>query len=273
MIAWWLARRGLPTVLEIHDIPKGNERRFIREASRQNSVKLVLAVTDHLRADLVKQFELPPEKTMTLHDGIELKTSDGPIRKDEVRQRFGLPLDKPVVVYTGMLEPEKGLDVLVRAAPMLKGIQVVILGYGGASHTARLQRAALEANANNVTLLEFKPHADALLLQKAADVLVIPHSNKFQHSAYYTSPLKLFEYMVSGVPIVASALPSTTEVLRHGENGWLVQPDSPLALAEGIQHVLENKSLASAMPQQAVRDAEGYSWEHRARRIIESLGS
>jgi glycosyltransferase involved in cell wall biosynthesis len=271
MIAWWLARRGLPTVLEIHDIPKGNEGIFIHKASRLDSVKLVLAVTEHLRADLVKQFKVPSEKTLTLHDGIEVKTTDGSISKVQVSQRFGLPLDHPLVVYTGMIDPEKGLDVLARAAPMLNGIHIVIVGYGTQSANEWLQGAIRQANAKNVTVLEFQPHSDARLIQKAADVLVLPHSDKFLHSAYYTSPLKLFEYMATGVPIVASALPAVREVLRHGENGWLVQPDSPSALAGGIVHLLERKHLASAMAQRAALDVEDYTWERRATRIIESM--
>jgi len=271
MIAWWLGRRGLPTVLEIHDIPRGIERMFIRRASRQSSVKLVLAVTDHLRADLVKQCEVPAEKMLTLHDGIELETPNGSINKEKARQRFGLPLDKPLVVYTGMIDPEKGLDVLAHAAPMLNGIHIVIVGYGTQVANEELRGVIRKANANNVTVLGFKPHSDALLFQKAADVLVLPHSMKSLHSAYYTSPLKLFEYMAAGVPIVASALPAMKEVLRDGENGCLVQPDSPSALANGILRLLGNKTLASAMAQRAARDAESYTWEHRATRIIKSL--
>ena len=271
MIAWWLARRGLPTVLEMHDIPTGNEGIFIHKASRLDSVKLVLAVTEHLRADLVKQFKIPSEKTLTLHDGIDVKTTEGSNSKAQVRQRFGLPLDHPLVVYTGMIDPEKGLDVLARAAPMLNGVHIVIVGYGTQSANEWLQGAIREANANNVTVLKYQPHSDARLIQKAADVLVLPHSNKFLHSAYYTSPLKLFEYMGTGVPIVASALPAVREILRHGENGWLVEPDSPSALADGIVHLLERKPLASAMAQQAALDVEDYTWDRRAARIIDSV--
>lgn len=271
MIAWWLGRRGLPTVLEIHDMPKGRERIFIRRASQQSSVRLVLAVTEHLRADLVKQLLVPREKLLTLHDGIDLRLSNLSTNKEKARQRLGLPLGKPMVVYTGQLDTEKGVEILARAAPMLSDVDIVIVG-GGPLADGQLQRVIREVNATNVKAVGLKPHSDALLFQKAADVLALPHSSKFLHSAYYTSPLKLFEYMAAGAPIVASELPATCEVLRHRENGWLVQPDNPAALAEGIRHLLEDKHLASALAQQAARDVEGYTWENRAACILESMG-
>jgi glycosyltransferase involved in cell wall biosynthesis len=250
-------------------MPKGRERIFIRWASQQSSVRLVLAVTEHLRADLAKQALVPDEKLLTLHDGIDLRLSSPSTNKENARQRLGLLLGKPIVVYTGQLDTEKGVEILARAAPMLSDVNIIIVGVGPLAD-GRLQAVIREVKATNIKLVGFKPHSDALLFQKAADVLVLPHSMKFIHSAYYTSPLKLFEYMAAGVPIVASELPATREVLRHRENGWLVQPDNPAALAEGVRHLLEDKSLALAIAQRAAQDVEGYTWEHRAARIVES---
>jgi glycosyltransferase involved in cell wall biosynthesis len=95
---------------------------------------------------------------------------------------------------------------------------------------------------------------------------------KYLHSAYYTSPLKLFEYMAAGAPIVATELPAIREVIQHGDNGWLVAPDNPSELAAGIRHLLENRQLGSAMAAKAARDAQSYTWEKRAARIVERLG-
>jgi len=270
MIAWWLGRLGLPTVLEIHEMPKGREGIFIRWASQQTSVKLVLAVTEHLRADLERKLHVPSDKLLTLKNGVELDTFSCSITKKEARQRLGLPLDKPLVVYTGQLSGEKGVDVLVRAAPMLNGIGVVIVG-GTSLDTERLQRVLQEIDGNNVTLAGFKSHSDTRLFQRAADVLALPHSMKFVQSRYYTSPVKLFEYMAAGAPIVASDLPSHREVIRHGENGWLVTPDNPGALAQGIHSLLDDSAVAQRLAKQATRDVQRYTWEQRASEILARL--
>jgi glycosyltransferase involved in cell wall biosynthesis len=263
MLAWWLGRRGLPTVLEIHEL-KGREQIFIRKAAQYDSVKLVVAVTEHLRADLAKQFEIPFEKTLALHDGVELDGTRCSTTKKEARQQLGLPLDKPLVVYTGQLSAEKGVDVLVRAAPLLKGIHVFIVGH----EPDWLRQLLRGSQARNVTFVGFRSHSDALLFQRAADVLVLPHSMKYVHSAYYTSPLKLFEYMAAGVPIVASDLPSNREVIRHGQNGWLVEPDNPGALAQAIHRLLEDRDEAEELAKQATHDVQRYTWERRAGEIL-----
>jgi glycosyltransferase involved in cell wall biosynthesis len=272
MVAWWLGRLGLPTVLEIHEMPKGWEQIFIRWASQYPSVKLVLAVTEHLRSDLRRELHVPSEKLLTLHDGVDLDTFSCSITKTEARQRLGLPLDMPLVVYTGQLSREKGVDTLVKAAPMLNGTGIVIVG-GALLDKERLQRALQKQklDENNVTLTGFKSHSEALLFQKAADIVVLPHSVRFVHSKYHTSPLKLFEYMASGVPIVASDLPSHREVIRHGENGWLVTPDNPAALAKGIHYLLENNAVAERLAKQATRDVQSYTWEQRAIEILTRL--
>jgi len=122
--------------------------------------------------------------------------------------------------------------------------------------------------AHNVMLIDYVSPNEVPVYLKAADVLVMPHSAKVTESARYTCPLKLFEYMAAGVPIVTSQLPAISEVIRHGSNGWLVSADSASALAEGIKHVLQCDKLASDMAQQAAKDAEMYTWERRASAIL-----
>jgi len=87
-------------------------------------------------------------------------------------------------------------------------------------------------------------------------------------SASFTSPLKLFEYMAAGVPIVASDLPSTREILTPEVNAVLVPPNNPQALAAGIQRVLEDRDLANRIAQNALEDVMQFSWKKRAEKII-----
>jgi glycosyltransferase involved in cell wall biosynthesis len=70
------------------------------------------------------------------------------------------------------------------------------------------------------------------------------------------------------VPILATDLPSIREVLRHGENAWLVPPGDPKALMEGIRHLLENSNLAERLARQAKEDVRQYTWKRRAAVIL-----
>ena len=87
----------------------------------------------------------------------------------------------------------------------------------------------------------------------------------------HTSPLKAFEAMAAGRPIVASDLPSSREVLRHGENALLVPPGSASELASALRSLLADSGLARRLAERAFSDAPAYSWDARGRRINELI--
>lgn len=272
MLAWWLGLRNLPTVFEIHhDYTVGGiENPFIRPACGRPSIKSVVAVTEHMRNDLVNFFGVPREKTFALPNGVDPQRFSNGCTRDVARYQLGLAPEARVVVYTGQLFGEKGVDVLVRAAALLKDVTVVIVG-GDPVNKDRLGRLTREMGAQNVTLVNHVPPTEVNSYLKAANVLVLPHSAKVNESAKYTCPLKLFEYMAAGVPVVASDLPSIREVVRHGENAWLVKPDDPQALAQGIYSILRNDDVAQKLARQATTDIQSYTWERRASEIVKRM--
>ena len=96
---------------------------------------------------------------------------------------------------------------------------------GGVPNMILINSEKKAKGSENILVLGHKPHKTMPVFLKAADVLVLPNSAKEEISRSYTSPLKLFEYMASGRPIVASDLPSIREVLNEN-NSLLVSPDS-----------------------------------------------
>jgi glycosyltransferase involved in cell wall biosynthesis len=82
--------------------------------------------------------------------------------------------------------------------------------------------------------------------------------------------MKMFEYMASQRPIVASDLPSIREVLSEN-NAVLIEPDNPQSLAEGIKKALTDKELSQRISQQTQTDVEEYTWDKRAQKILEFI--
>ncbi len=101
---------------------------------------------------------------------------------------------------------------------------------------------------------------------RGADVLALPNPAS-SISSTFTSPLKLFEYMASGRPIVASDLASLREVLRNGKNALLVEPGNPQALAAGIQRLKDDAALGRRLAEQAMQDVREFTWARRAERL------
>ena len=175
---------------------------------------------------------------------------------------------KESVVYAGHLYAWKGVDVLLDALGQLAGVRGVIVGgYEKEPDLARLrERAARLGISDRVTFTGLVPPSAVAAYLRAARVLVLPNPAS-AISTRFTSPLKLFEYMAAGRPIVASDLPSIREVLRHEENALLVEPGNPTALAAGVRRLLEDPALADRLAQAATTGVQDYSWDRRAERL------
>jgi glycosyltransferase involved in cell wall biosynthesis len=194
---------------------------------------------------------------------------DGARIRDEGQAglRQGPGAGAPVVGYAGHLYPWKGPDVLLEAIERLPGVRALVVGgLPGEPDLDRVRALADRVAPGRVTFAgQVAPPRVAELLRQA-DVLVIPNTPGRASSAY-TSPLKLFEYMASGRPIVASDLPALREILRPDENAVLVEAGHAAALAAGVSRVLADPALASRLAGQAREDVRQWTWDARAGRI------
>jgi glycosyltransferase involved in cell wall biosynthesis len=174
------------------------------------------------------------------------------------------------VVYAGQLYPWKGVDVLVEAMAHVPAARLVVLGgLEGEEDLARVRAlVAARGLSERTEMPGTLPQAQVAAELARAAVVVAP----FLHTAMterHTSPLKAFEAMAAGRPIVASALPSSREFLRDGHNALLVPPGDAGALAAALQRVLADPGLAERLARAAWEASPAYSWEARARALRE----
>ena len=120
---------------------------------------------------------------------------------------------------------------------------------------------------DNILILGQKQYSEIPYYLKSADVLVLPNSGKSNISKEWTSPIKMFEYMASKKPIIASDLPSLREILNEN-NAVLVRSDDFKALVNGIKMALNNINFSAKISTQAFKDVKQYTWEKRANNII-----
>jgi glycosyltransferase involved in cell wall biosynthesis len=181
------------------------------------------------------------------------------------------------IVYAGQLYPWKGVDVLLRAMPLMPDVRLTIYGGLGAAAedphlaAARSLVARLEV-AERVSFAGFVPHAEVRRRLVGAAAAIVPLPDLLM-SRYFTSPLKVFDYMAAGSPIVASDLPALREVLADGTNALLVPPGDPEALAAAVRRLFDEPGLAERLRRRAFDDVRAYTWERRAERIIRAVTS
>ncbi len=135
-------------------------------------------------------------------------------------------------------------------------------------------RALAQQGGVEAVFAGYRPPAEIPQWLFAADVLAMPYAESLEtatgeDTSGWMSPLKMFEYMAAGRPIVASDLPALREVLRHESNALLAAPGRADSLKEQINRLLADEALAERLSCQARADAEGYTWEKRAETILE----
>ena len=273
----WLRKRTL--MLEEHTFPhRGGWGARLHLVVSQRVDRLV--VITHRLKELYVAAGIPADRVLVAPDGVDLARFENLPDRDEARRQVGLPLRKTVVGYVGRfhtLGMSKGLEMLVKATALLRAqdTETMLCFVGGPPESfSALQvlahRHGLSADA--IILVDRVPLLKVPLYMRAFDVCAMPFPWT-EHYAYYMSPLKMFEYMASGTPIVATDLPSIREILRDGENAVLVEPENTKALAEGITRVLSDPHLARRISERAYDEVGQYRWDERAWRIIEFVGS
>ncbi|MCA8910779.1 MAG: glycosyltransferase [Planctomycetes bacterium] len=174
------------------------------------------------------------------------------------------------VVWVGTLQFWKGLGLLLDALVAAPELRLKIVGGGKPENEQRLRdEIAKRGITERVELTGRVAQKDIPLHVKDACCAVHPLPPEHSISARFTSPLKVFEYMAMGVPIVAAGVPSVKEVLRDGENARLYEPGDATALAAALQEVAGNPEPANKLSKQAVTDAQQYTYRQRATRLID----
>jgi glycosyltransferase involved in cell wall biosynthesis len=268
--AYWLARSGIRTGFESHDLKE--DRRYpiwqtlVSDPSLSPALRGVFCITRRLLEDSIAAgareniFHVAP-------DGVDLQRFQNPLNKADARRALNLPEGGRWIMHAGHLYEGRGGEELVRSLAKLPGARLLFAG-GKPADVERVRAvAAREGLAERVRFEGMVPNGRIPLYLWAADVLVMPYTSRTPIIASI-SPMKMFEYMAAQRPIVSTDFPTLREVLRDGENAILVAPDNPPALAAGIRRALEDEAFAGKISRQARADVEAYTWDRRAEKIL-----
>jgi glycosyltransferase involved in cell wall biosynthesis len=224
-----------------------------------------ICITDELRAELESRFG-ERSRVAVIPDGVRL--ASGRVFTPPFRS------GPPTVGYSGHFYPWKGVDTVLQALALAPGFRGLLVG--GHPREPDLERmTALARELGLEDRVEFTGLVSPGQVQARlyeADILVLPnHANAVSSS--YTSPLKMFEYLAAGRPIVASDLPAFREILRDGENALLVLPGDAAEFAAAFRRLLDDPTMAERIARTAWEEAAAHTWDARAARIEALVGS
>ncbi len=270
LIALFFPLRRKRVFFEAHSFPKSGVGQQLQRwlVPRIGGVSVL---TSYLKQDYIA-LGGTTQTVRVIADAVDLTQFQG-LSQAHAREHLSLPQNTKLAVYVGQFYAWKGVDTLVLSAQYLaEDISLYLVG-GTPEETPRIEALINNTNAAAIHLIGRVAPTEVQYWMAAADVLVLPNSGKQAVSVYYTSPLKLFEYLAASGAIVASDLPSIREVLTHEETAILVAPDDDKALAWAISRLCADVDLAKQLQTAAGKLAKHYSWDARAQQITQFVNS
>lgn len=266
---------GARLVYDAHEMFPEMANRWVRlkrrswrrlEARLMPQADLNITVNDLIAEEMSKRYGVKPP-LVVLNCPDPPPGFDPTARYNLIRERLGLPPERPVVLYQGWMSEGRGLENLVRAAPMLANDAVVVfMGYG--EYESYLKKLAEETSGGRVRFLPAVPQRELLAYCASADVGVIPYQ-AIDLNNYYTSPNKLFDFIQAALPIVASDLPFLRRVIVDDKLGVVARLDAPEEYVQAINSVLFREDGAE-FKENLRRVAPRYTWEEQGRKLVQA---
>lgn len=224
-----------------------------------------LAVSHLAQEVFLREYPIDPERVPVVHPGVDVPDGQHQDRMRKawrVRARYNLPPDCPLLLFVSMNFYIKGLDYLLaalgRIIPTGPGFHLLVVG---GDRTYPYERIAHQGGLlNRVTFTGSVSREELPALYSAADLYIMP-------SRFDTFGMVVLEAMAWGVPAVISETVGAKDLLRRGENGFVVHnPADSEALADVIRKAL-HPELNARMKEAAMETARHYSWKAVAERV------
>ncbi len=257
-VAKFLIEKGYNVIFECHEIfYKSNQKtREIEKYVYQNAAGLVF-INNTLKDELNKYFNIKDIPQITIHNGCNFCYSY--IKKD-----FSIINQ---IYYIGNFYPWKGVDFLIKAISNTK-IKLKIIGDG--DRKKELQEYVEKNNIKNVEFLGYKSQESIKKILYEAKLTVIP--NIPSNFSYFSSPVKLYEYLMTSNIVLSSDIPTIKEIIKHKKNGFLFKSGNESSFKKTLDYILSlDNSRLQEIAKNGYKTSREFTWENRAKNIVSFL--
>lgn len=210
--------------------------------------------------------EFAREKVVELQWGANTDIFRPDIDSENIKIKHNLK-DKKVIIHVGSSMDWHGINDIIKSASLISfeypDIVFVIVGGGDiTAYKTKVKESNLEDKFVFTGYINYKEIPSYL---SAADIALAPYTselNKESNRALFASPLKIFEYMASGKPLITTTIANLNNLVKNEENGIVIPADSPENIVSAIDKLLKNPYLRKKLGTNARREAiEKYSWQ------------
>ena len=283
--AWASKRLGIPFVLEVNadlleqrkfkGVPEKGLRRLFAVWATQtcfNAAVKIICISADLKDHLRRSWNIEAGKLTVLPCAADVDAFSPIHDIENARRNLGLTTE-PVLVWVGGFYPWHDLDLLLKSFSLVlkryPSAKLILVGDGP---NRQLITQEVEENGlwPSIIMTGAIAHTRVPEMLSIADIALVPSARVSASQGGTGTPLKLFEYMAAGKPIVATALNHAVEVIQDGHNGLLVAAGDVNMFAEAILKLLDDPAERARLGQNARREAiEKYSWEKYTRTLEE----
>jgi N-acetyl-alpha-D-glucosaminyl L-malate synthase BshA len=219
----------------------------------------VIALTEDMKKKIQK---ICDRDVVVVPNGIDLERFNN-LSKGDIRKRLKIKDDKKRIIFVGTLRPVKSVKYLIKAIKIIiqKDINTRLMLVGDGDERGNLEKLVKELSLEEYVKFVGKvPNEEVPEYMAVSDVFVLPSLSE-------SFGIVNLEAMASGLPIVATKVGGLPEIIKDGENGFLVEPKNPEELAEKVLSILGNNELRERITRNNKEKAKDYSWES----VVEKL--
>ncbi|MAS81228.1 MAG: hypothetical protein CMF45_00910 [Legionellales bacterium] len=264
-------------ILELHFLPSTPASTWIlKKLSNSNNLQKIIVISNRLKELLLdKHPYLSTAYIEVCHDAVDIdRFSDSNRYTVQGKGDLNLNSLRKTIMYVGHLYQGRGINLIEQLAEKLPEIDFIVIG-GTEKDVLYRQARLTKIGISNLIYYGFIPNSKLHNYYQMADILIMPYQKQVSvssggNTADWMSPMKTFEYMASGKPLISSDLPALREVLNE-DIAVLVEPDNVEQWKSSIENTLTNPVFANKIARNARQIAEENTWESRARKILGCL--
>ena len=259
----WVLKKQSKVVFSAHNFPSSKVKRLLQKIF----LRFGAGIVANSRGTKTAYAEYGFNNLIVAPNGVDLEDFCLKETNDKVIDSLNLPANKLVVMYVGHLYKWKGVETIIETAKKINDDKFIFVIVGGTKEDVKKYKTIIKAEGiGNVILTGDRPHDLIPQYLQLADVLLLPNVATSNESINFTSPIKMFEYMAAGKPIIASKLPSIGEILNN-YNATLVTPGDSGDLVKELLNFKQNPLTFKEKAEVAKKDVLVYTWDNHVRKL------
>jgi len=252
------------TLPEYYDIKRRVWHWFLNLRQLYDRANILFAVSEHTKQDLIRLFDIAPEKIKVIYPGINHKLFRSDLAVSDlrwIRNKYGLPAEFFLSINT--IEPRKNYENVIEAFERLpRPIPLILGGKRGWNYRPIFNRIAKSPRRRFIRYIGYVPEEDKPYLIKLSRAVITP-------SIFEGFGFPALEGLAVGTPVLTSNVTSLPEVV--GDSALLVNPHNVAEIAQGMAQLLTDDSLRNTLIEKGLQQAQKFNWQDTARQIHEEL--